>query len=63
MREPEIPEWVAKVGAEVRDRTDQLPINEPYLVEVTELLRVIGETDPRLQRRSHEARKRPAKAV
>ena len=27
---------------EVRERTDQLPINEPYLVEVTELLRVIS---------------------
>ena len=41
MPERTIPEWAAKVGAEVRDRTEQLPVNEPYLVDVTELLRVM----------------------
>ena len=40
-----LPEWAARVGAEVRDRTEQLPINEPYLVEVTDLLRVISEEE------------------
>ena len=54
---------VARVGAEVRDRTEQLPVSEPYLVEVTELLRVICESEPRPQRRSHEARKLRVKAV
>ena len=45
MPERTIPEWAAKVGAEVRDRTEQLPVNEPYLVDVTELLRVISEQE------------------
>ena len=43
MREREIPEWVARVGAELRSRSEKLPVNEPYLVEVTELLRAICE--------------------
>ena len=63
LQKPEIPEWAARVGAEVRNRTEQLPTNEPYLVEVTELLRVICESEPRPPRHSHEARKLPAKAV
>ena len=50
MRELEIPEWVARVGAEVRTCTEQLPTNEPYLVEVTELLRLICEREPRFPR-------------
>ena len=33
LQKPEIPEWAARVGAEVRNRTEQLPTNEPYLVE------------------------------
>ena len=51
MPERIIPEWAAKVGAEVRDRTEQLPINEPYLVEVTDLLRVISEEEDAQRRR------------
>ena len=51
MPERVIPEWVARVGAEVRDRTEQLPINEPYLVEVTDLLRVISEEEDAQRRR------------
>jgi hypothetical protein len=43
MREQKLPEWAERVGAEVRDRAEQLPTNEPYLVDVTELLRVIRE--------------------
>ena len=51
MRELEIPEWVARVGAEVRDRTDQLPVNEPYLLDVTELLRSINDRELAERRR------------
>ena len=51
MRGQELPEWAARVGAEVRRRTEQLPTNEPYLVEVTELLRVICESEHEPQRR------------
>ena len=46
-----IPEWAARVGAEVRDRTEQLPINEPYLIDVTELLRMISDKELAEQRR------------
>ena len=45
MPERIIPEWAAKVGAEVRDRTEQLPVNESYLVDVTDLLRVISKEE------------------
>ena len=47
MREREIPEWVARVGAELRSRSEKLPVNESYLVEVTELLRAICEGEPK----------------
>ena len=50
MSERIIPEWAAKVGAEVRDRTEQLPVNEPYLIEATELLRVISEQEAQRHR-------------
>ena len=51
MREQDLPEWAAQVGAEVRTRSEQMPVNEPYLIEVTELLRVIcdSETTPKPQ--------------
>ena len=45
MPERIIPEWAARVGAEVRDRTEQLPLNEPYLIDVTDLLQVISERE------------------
>ena len=51
MPERILPEWAARVGAEVRDRAEQLPINEPYLVEVTDLLRVISEEEDAQRRR------------
>ena len=51
MPERILPEWAARVGAEVRDRTEQLPINEPYLIDVTELLREMTERELAEQRR------------
>ena len=45
MPERIIPEWAARVGAEVRNRTEQLPINEPYLIDVTGLLRMISDRE------------------
>ena len=51
MPERIIPEWAAKIGAEVRDRTEQLPVNEPYLVDVTELLREMTERELAERRR------------
>jgi hypothetical protein len=42
MRENKLPDWAAKIGAEVRARTVELPLNEPYLVDVTELLKTIS---------------------
>ena len=45
MPEQNLPAWAVGIGAEVRERTDQLPINEPYLVEVTELLREMSERE------------------
>ena len=45
MREQNLPAWAVGIGAEVRERTDQLPINEPYLVDVTELLRGMAERE------------------
>ena len=51
MPERVFPEWAAKIGAEVRDRTEQLPVNEPYLVDVTELLREMTERELAERRR------------
>ncbi len=51
MPEQNLPAWAVGIGAEVRDRTEQLPINEPYLVDVTELLRVIWEREAAERRR------------
>ena len=45
MPERNLPEWAARVGAEVRDRTEQLPVNEPYLVAVSELMRAMSERE------------------
>jgi hypothetical protein len=57
MPERNLPAWAVGIGAEVRDRTDQLPINEPYLVDVTELLRAMSERElaERRRRRGCEA--------
>ena len=51
MPEQNLPAWAIRIGAEVRERTDQLPVNEPYLVEVTELLREMTERELADQRR------------
>ena len=51
MPEENLPAWAIRIGAEVRERTDQLPVNEPYLVEVTELLREMTERELADQRR------------
>jgi len=45
MPERNLPAWAVGIGAEVRERTDQLPVNEPYLVDVTELLREMTERE------------------
>jgi hypothetical protein len=46
-----LPGWTVGIGAEIRNRTEELPINEPYLVDVTELLRVIWEREAAERRR------------
>ena len=51
MPERNVPEWAARIGAEVRDRTELLPVNEPYLVDVTELLREMTERELAERRR------------
>jgi hypothetical protein len=51
MRETNLPAWASGIGAEVRDRTDQLPVNEPYLLDVTELLRAINDREMAERRR------------
>ena len=55
MRERKLPEWAAKIGAEVRARTVELPLNEPYLVDVTELLKTISVRE--LHGRGRKARR------
>lgn len=51
MREKQLPVGAAEIGAEVRERTDQLPVNEPYLLDVTELLRSINDKELAERRR------------
>jgi hypothetical protein len=51
MPERNLPAWAVGIGAEFRDRTEQLPINEPYLVDVTELLREMSEREAAERRR------------
>ena len=51
MPERNLPAWAVGIGAEVRERTDQLPVNESYLVDVTELLREMTERELAEQRR------------
>ena len=45
MPEQNLPEWAARIGAEVRDRAELLPVNELYLLDVTELLRAMTERE------------------
>lgn len=56
MREKKLPEWASKIGAEVRARADELPLSEPYLVDVTELLRAISDRE-RAECRGRKARR------
>ena len=51
MPDQNLPAWAARIGAEVRDRSEQLPINEPYLVDVTDLLREMTERELAERRR------------
>ena len=37
MREKNLPAGAVEIGAEVRKRTGEPPVNEPYLLDVTEL--------------------------
>lgn len=57
MREMKLPDWAAKIGAEVRARTVELPLNEPYLVDVTELLKTISVRKLAHGRRQRSARR------
>ena len=50
MRE-RLPVGAAEIGAEVRKRTDQPPVNEHYLLDVTDLLREISIQELAEQRR------------
>ena len=51
MRETILSEWAVRIGAEVRARTDELPVNEPYLLDATELLRAINDRELAERRR------------
>jgi hypothetical protein len=52
MPERILPEWAVGVGVEVRNRAEQLPTNEPYLIDVTELLRVMSEGEAERRRQA-----------
>ena len=58
MREKNLPAGAAEIGAEVRKRTNEPPMNEPYLVDVTELLRAISDKEL-AERRRRCGRKAP----
>jgi hypothetical protein len=51
MRENDLPVGSAEIGAEVRKRTDQPPVNEAYHLEVAELLRAISASELAERRR------------
>jgi len=51
MPERNLPEWAMGIGAGIRDRTEQLPINEFYLIDVTELLQAMTERELAERRR------------
>jgi hypothetical protein len=51
MREKHLPVGSVEIGAEVRKRTDHPPVNEYYLVQVTELLRAISDRELAERRR------------
>ena len=58
MREKNLPAGAAEIGAEVRARTNEPPMNEPYLVDVTELLRAISVKEL-AERRRQSRRQEP----
>ena len=58
MREKNLPAGAAEIGAEVRARTNESPMNEPYLVDVTELLRAISVKEL-AERRRQSRRQEP----
>jgi len=51
MREKNLPAGAVEIGAEVRKRTGEPPVNEHYLVDVTELLRTISDKELAERRR------------
>jgi hypothetical protein len=51
MDKKNLPAGAAEIGAEVRKRTSKPPLNESYLVDVTELLRVITDRELTKRRR------------
>ena len=51
MREKNLPTGAVEIGAEVRKRTAEPPVNEHYLVDVTELLRAISDRELAERRR------------
>ena len=51
MREKNLPAGAVEIGAEVRKRTGELPVNEPYLLDVTELLQAISDRELAERRR------------
>ena len=54
MREKNLPAGAVEIGAEVRKRTGEPPVNEPYLLDVTELLRAISDRELAERRRRSE---------
>ena len=51
MREKNLPAGAVEIGAEVRKRAGEPPVNEPYLLDVTELLRAISDRELAERRR------------
>ena len=59
MREKNLPAGAVEIGAEVRKRTGEPPVNEHYLVDVTELLRTISDKEL-VERRRRSGRQEPS---
>ena len=51
MREKPLPAWAVEIGAEVRKRIGEPPINEPSILGLGELLRAISDRELAVRRR------------
>jgi hypothetical protein len=51
MREKPLPEWAVEIGAEVRKRIGEPPMNEPCILDLSELLRAISDRELAERRR------------